>query len=65
MDIRRIKVGNKRYRLQPLTREQKIILSKHNLMVDDWLLISESDSYIRVVKKSSLQNNLIIKTLYK
>ena len=65
MDIRRIKVGNKRYRLQPLTREQKIILSKHNLMVDDWLFISESDSYVRVVKKSSLQNDLIIKTLYK
>lgn len=65
MDIRRIKVGNKRYRLQPLTREQKIILSKHNLMVDDWLFISESGSYIRVVKKSSLQNDLIIKTLYK
>ena len=65
MDVRRIKVGAKRYRLKPLTKEQKILLTNNHYIANEWLFVSESDSYLRIAKKDSLEGNPKIKILYK
>ena len=49
--VRRIRLGDTRYRLKPLTREQKLLLNKAHYVANEWLFVSESDSYLRVVKK--------------
>lgn len=64
-DIRRIKVGGRRYKLRPLTLEQKKAVVKSNRKADDWLFLSDSDSYIRIVRKDSLEGNPKIETIYK
>ena len=64
-NVRRIRLGDTRYRLKPLTREQKLLLNKAHYVASEWLFVSESDSYLRVVKKSSLHGNLILKTINK
>lgn len=64
-NVRRIRLDNTRYRLKPLTREQKLLLNKAHYVPSEWLFVSESDSYLRVVKKSSLHGNLILKTINK
>lgn len=52
-NVRRIKLGDTRYKLKPLTREQKLLLSKAHYMASEWLFVSESDSYLRVVKNQA------------
>lgn len=65
-NVRRIKIGDKRYKLRPLNRDEKIVLEKKHLISNEWLFVSESDSYFRIVKKDSLHDsNLIIKTINK
>lgn len=64
-DIRRIKVGDRRYKLRPLTLEQKKAVAKSNRRADDWLFLSDSDSYMRIVRKDSLEGNPKIETIYK
>lgn len=64
-DIRRIKVGGRRYKLRPLTLEQKKAVVRSNRRADDWLFLSDSDSYIRIVRKDSLEGNPKIETIYK
>lgn len=64
-DVRRIKVGGRRYKLKPLTLEQKKVVTKNNRRADDWLFLSDSDSYMRIVRKDSLEGNLKIETIYK
>lgn len=62
---RRIRIGSQRYKLKPLTREQKKILADNHYKSDEWLFVSESDSYLRIVKKDSLEGNLKIEIIYK
>ena len=64
-DIRRIKVGGRRYKLRPLTLEQKKAVVKSNRRADDWLFLSDSDSYMRIVRKDSLEGTPKIETIYK
>lgn len=64
-DIRRIKVDGRRYKLKPLTLEQKKAVVKSNRRADDWLFLSDSDSYMRIVRKDSLEGNPKIETIYK
>ena len=64
-DVRRIKVSGRRYKLKPLTLEQKKAVAKSNRRADDWLFLSDSDSYMRIVRKDSLEGNPKIETIYK
>lgn len=64
-DVRRIKVGGRRYKLRPLTLQQKKAVVKSNRRADDWLFLSDSDSYMRIVRKDSLEGNPKIETIYK
>lgn len=52
-NVRRIRLGDTRYRLKPLTREQKLLLNKAHYVPSEWLFVSESDSYLRVVKNQA------------
>lgn len=36
-----------------LTREQKIILSSHGLNPDQWLLIEETEFFLKLIDKST------------
>ena len=64
-NVRRIKLGDTRYRLTSLTREQKLLPNKAHYVASEWLFVSASDPYLSVVKKSSLPGNLIQKTIHK
>ena len=35
--VRRIRLGDTRYRLKPLTREQKLLLNKAHYVASEWL----------------------------
>lgn len=37
-----------------LTRRQKEIVNANGLMATEWMLVSESDSYLRIIKKDSI-----------
>ena len=65
MNVRRIKVDGRRYKLKPLTLEQKKVVTKNNHRADDWLFLSDSDSYMRIVRKDTLEGNIKIETIYK
>ena len=65
MNVRRIKVDGRRYKLKPLTLEQKKAVVRNNHKADDWLFLSDSDSYMRIVRKDTLEGNLKIETIYK
>ena len=65
MNVRRIKVDGRRYKLKPLTLEQKKVVAKNNRRADDWLFLSGSDSYMRIVRKDTLGGNIKIETIYK
>ena len=65
MNVRRIKVGGRRYKLKPLTLEQKKAVARNNRRADDWLFLSDSDSNMRIVRKDSLEGNLKIEIIYK
>ena len=65
MNVRRIKVDGRRYKLKPLTLEQKKAVVKSNRRADDWLFLSDSDSYMRIVRKDTLEGNIKIETIYK
>ena len=65
MNVRRIKVGGRRYKLKPLTLEQKKVVTKNNRRADDWLFLSDSDSCMRIVRKDTLEGNIKIETIYK
>lgn len=34
-----------------LTREQKVCLSAHHLNADNWMLVSETEFYLKVINK--------------
>lgn len=36
-----------------LTREQKVCLSAHHLKADNWMLVEETEFYLKVVNKES------------
>ena len=65
MNVRRIKVGGRRYKLKPLTLEQKRVVVRKNHKADDWLFLSDSESYMRIVRKDTLEGNIKIETIYK
>lgn len=44
-----------------LTREQKQIVSNHYLNPDDWMLVEDLGSYLKVVGKESKQIKIIDK----
>ena len=64
-DVRRIKVGGRRYKLRPLTLEQKKAVVKSNRRAENWLFLSDSESYMRIARKDSLEGHLKIETIYK
>jgi len=57
---RRIKICGTSYKLKSFNYEQKHLLSKKMINPNDWMLISESDSYLRIVKKDSIETNSVI-----
>lgn len=44
-----------------LTRNQKECLSSHGLNCDDWMLVSETDFYYRVIHKKTGQIKFVDK----
>jgi len=65
-DVRRLKICGVSYKIKPLNHSQKHILTRHRLAPIEWLYVSETDSYLRIVKKESLgTNSVIVKTISK
>lgn len=62
---RRLTIGDRKYKVDRLTRHQKFIVQFNHYNPDEWLFISETDSYLRIVKKGSLDGNPIVKNLNK
>lgn len=36
-----------------LTRQQKMCLSAHRLRADEWMLVEETDFYLKIINKST------------
>lgn len=60
-----INILGSRYRIKKLTRDQKYFVRKHHLNEEEWLFISENESYLRIVKKDTLETNPVVKNLNK
>lgn len=65
MDNRRIRIGNSKFKLLKLTRDHKYICMRNHLNANEWLFVSETDSYLRIAKKDSLTGNPIVKNICK
>lgn len=46
-----------------LTRKQKECLSAHHLKADDWMLVEETEFYLKIINKETKKTKLVDKFL--